>query len=355
MTQDKLTVAVLFGGVSSEHEVSRMSVTSVIRNLDPRRYELILLGITKDGRWLRYTGPVEKIISGEWENCPQDCTPAVISPDASHHGILLLDSSNTVLHVDVVFPVLHGKNGEDGTVQGLFELAQIPYVGCGVLASADCMDKEVTHILLAKAGIPMAKFTVAHAAEMGDFDALEARVSGEVPYPIFVKPANAGSSVGVSRADDREGLRRALELAFQNDEKAVLEETLTGREVECAMMGNLTPIASRPGEIVPCNEFYDYEAKYLDDASELHIPARLSQEQEETLRRLAVSAYQAMGCRGLSRVDFFVTEKRGVVLNELNTLPGFTNISMYPKLMQHMGMSYSELLDKLIALALEEP
>lgn len=353
MAQDKLTVAVLFGGVSSEHEVSRMSVTSVIGNLDPQRYDLILLGITKDGRWLRYTGAVEKIISGEWENCIQDCTPAVISPDASHHGILLLDGSGTVLRVDVVFPVLHGKNGEDGTVQGLFELAQIPYVGCNVLASADCMDKEVTHIRLARAGIPMAKFTVAHACEMRDFDALEARVSGEVPYPIFVKPANAGSSVGVSRADDKEGLRRSLELAFQNDGKAILEETLTGREVECAVIGNDNPIASRPGEIVPCNEFYDYEAKYLDDASELHIPARLSQEQEETLRRLAVSAYRAMGCSGLSRVDFFVTKTRGVVLNELNTLPGFTNISMYPKLMQHMGMSYSGLLDKLIALALE--
>ena len=199
----------------------------------------------------------------------------------------------------------------------------------------------------------MAKFTVAHACEMRDFDALEARVSGDVPYPIFVKPANAGSSVGVSRADDKEGLRRSLELAFQNDGKAILEDTLTGREVECAVIGNDNPIASRPGEIVPCNEFYDYEAKYLDDASELHIPARLSQEQEETLRRLAVSAYRAMGCSGLSRVDFFVTKTRGVVLNELNTLPGFTNISMYPKLMQHMGMSYSGLLDKLIALALE--
>ncbi len=350
MSDKKIKLAVLFGGASSEHEVSRMSVTSILKNLDREKYDVIPVGITKQGEWFLYSGDIDNIKGGEWEQDCEHCTHAVLSPDPTHHGLIVFSDSVKVVPIDAVFPVLHGKNGEDGTVQGLFELAKIPYVGCGVIASADCMDKEITHIVLERAGVKMAKFISVRSYEMSNFDAVEKKITDCISYPVYVKPANAGSSVGVSPAKNKAELLKALELAFEHDKKVIVEDTIVGQEVECAVMGNDFPTASHTGEIVSCDGFYDYDSKYINNTSKLYTPARITDEQEEKVRQTAVKAYSAIGCTGLSRVDFFVTEN-DVILNEINTLPGFTNISMYPKLMQNTGMTYSELLDKLIELA----
>lgn len=348
-------VLVLFGGVSSEHEVSRMSACSILSNLDRERFTPITVGITKDGRWLHTTAAPTAIRDGSWEQEPGLC-PAILSPDRSHKGLLLLDpSGTTTLPVDLVFPVLHGKNGEDGTIQGLCELCGIPYVGCGVLASAVCMDKEFTHLLLSKAGIATAQFVTVYREE--PIDAILSRLTAAgVSFPVFVKPANAGSSVGVSKANNAQDLSAALALGFLHDHKVLIEETLVGKEVECAVLGNRQPIAAGSiGEIEPLRALYDYEGKYCDDTTRLHIPARVSGEIALEVRRVAVEAYRLLGCRGLCRVDFFVLEPSGkVVLNELNTLPGFTDISMYPKLFCHDGISYAALLTRLIECGLNQ-
>ena len=347
---EKMKLAVLFGGVSSEHTISLRSVTTVLQNLDPEKYEVFMVGITRDGRFLRYTGAVDAILNGDWEQGPVES--CVISPSREHHGLLLLKEDGfEVLPVDCVIPVLHGKNGEDGTVQGLLTLAGIPFVGPDMPSSANCMDKELTHIILGAAGVRMANWM---AVRRGDAfepaaDALEANIG----YPMFVKPASAGSSVGVSKAHDRTELKAALELAFVHDDKAIVEETIVGREVECAVLGNEEAMPSFPGEIEPCNEFYDFEAKYTVPDSKLHIPARIDEATTRLLRDTAQKAYRAIGCAGLSRVDFFVTAENEVILNEINTLPGFTSISMYPKLWNHMGLSVSALLDELIAYGLK--
>lgn len=343
---NKMRLAVLFGGVSSEHDISLRSVTTVLQHLNPETYEVVMVGITADGRFLHYTGPVDAILSGAWEQGPVES--CVISTSREHHGLLLLKEDHyEVLPVDCVVPVLHGKNGEDGTVQGLLELAGLPFVGPDAISSANCMDKELTHIILGAAGVRMANWMAVRRTDDREAaaDALEVKIG----YPMFVKPANAGSSVGVSKAHDRKELFAALDLAFEHDYKAIVEETIIGREVECAVLGNEDAKPSFPGEIEPCNEFYDFEAKYTVPDSKLHIPARLDEETSERLRETARRAYLAIGCAGLSRVDFFVTEDNDVILNEINTLPGFTSISMYPKLWNHMGLSISELLDALIA------
>lgn len=349
-------LGIIFGGKSTEHEVSRMSVTSVILNAPKDKYNLVLIGITREGKWYHYTGPVEKIIDGSWEN-NEWITPAFISPDTGIGGLVLLDGKNTIIKLDVVFPVLHGKNGEDGTIQGLLDLAEIPYVGCSLISSANCMDKAVAKTLFTAAGIPNAKWVFATAESINDFDSLEAEVAEKLGYPAFVKPANSGSSVGVSRAKDREGLYTALKEALKYDSRVIIEENLIGQEVECAVMGNSSPIASEVlGEICPKHEFYDYEGKYMDDSTDLYIPARISPEVTREVRRLAVEAYKALDCCGLSRVDFFVCsdgKQSRIILNEINTMPGFTNISMFPKLFMASGMKYSEIVEKLIDYALE--
>lgn len=353
---NKQTVAVLFGGVSSEHEISRLSVTSVLNNIDTHRYTPVTVGITKDGRWLRYNGDVAKIADGAWEQEQKNLIPCVLSPDRAHHGLLLLhpDGRFEAMHIDVVFPVLHGKNGEDGTIQGLLEMAGIPYVGCNVIASANCMDKDIAKRLFTQAGIPNAHFIAVKKSDMADFDDIAQRVERELAYPAFVKPANAGSSVGVGRAENTAALRAALLEAFKEDSKVIIEETLRGAEVECAVMGNENPVASRVvGEIEPLRGLYDYDGKYRDGSTKLHIPARLSAAQTENVRVMAVKAYRALGCRGLARVDFFLMPS-GAVLNEINTMPGFTSISMYPKLFMQSGLTYSEILTKLITFALSE-
>lgn len=348
-------VLVLFGGVSSEHEISLVSARSVIQNIPRDRYEVLTLGITRQGEWLLYEGDPEALPEDQWLKCGRR-TPAVLSPDASHHGLLVLEGGKTrVVCVDVVFPVLHGKNGEDGTVQGLLQLAQIPFVGCGCTASAITMDKAITNALADAAGIPQAKWLPLARC---DYDrgaaALRKQAISRLSFPIFVKPANAGSSVGVGKATTETELADAIETAFQYDEKLVLEEGIDGMEVECAVLGNESPEASMVGEVVPCNDFYDYEAKYIADDSELHIPARLPEDTIQAVRDAACRVFASMGCSGLARVDFFVREGGAVFLNEPNTIPGFTPISMYPKLWERSGLPYGALLDRLIRLALEK-
>ena len=348
-------VLVLFGGVSSEHDVSLVSASSVIENISEEKFDVLRMGITKDGRFLLYHGPVERIKDGSWINDTANLEKAVISPDREHHGIIHIDSGKTE-YTDVVFPVLHGRNGEDGTMQGLLEISGIPYVGCDTVSSACSMDKAITNALADFNGIAQAPWTAIGRYEYNEnADALLSKAAAKLGFPIFVKPANAGSSVGITKAKDAEGLRAACETAFEQDGKIVLEGAITGKEVECAVMGNDEPVASTVGEIVPCNDFYDYDAKYIAEASELYIPARISGEKLEEVRRQAVRVYKALGCSGLSRVDFFVQEKDGAVLfNEINTIPGFTSISMFPKLFAYVGVGYGELIEGLIGYALEK-
>lgn len=350
----KLSLAVIFGGVSSEHEVSRMSVTSILENLSNERYEVHMVGITKEGRWLLYTGPVEDILSGAWEQGP--VTPAFLSPDPSVHGLVALrDGKAETIHVDVIFPALHGKNGEDGTIQGLFQLSGIPYVGCDTESSAICMDKAVTHSLLSSADIEQAHYLWFYADRFDAApDTIKNKIQARLDFPVFVKPSNAGSSVGVSKVERFEDLDQAIRKAAREDKKVVVEEGITGQEVEVAVLGNRDCDASIVGEIGASAQFYDYDDKYINGTSQLYIPARIPQEVSEKIRQTAVRAYRLLGCSGLARVDFFVTAgDNRVVLNEINTLPGFTSISMYPKLWMAMGLSYGELLDKLIELALQ--
>lgn len=350
----KLSLAVIFGGVSSEHEVSRMSVTSILENLSNERYEVHMVGITKEGRWLLYTGPVEDILSGAWEQGP--VTPAFLSPDPSVHGLVALrDGKAETIHVDVIFPALHGKNGEDGTIQGLFQLSGIPYVGCDTESSAICMDKAVTHSLLSSANIEQAHYLWFYADRFDAApDTIKNKIQARLDFPVFVKPSSAGSSVGVSKVERFEDLDQAIRKAAREDKKVVVEEGITGQEVEVAVLGNRDCDASIVGEIGASAQFYDYDDKYINGTSQLYIPARIPQEVSEKIRQTAVRAYRLLGCSGLARVDFFVTAgDNRVILNEINTLPGFTSISMYPKLWMAMGLSYGELLDKLIELALQ--
>ena len=358
-----LRAALFFGGVSSEYEISCISAAAwagALREPPCReRYEVIRVGITKDGRWLRYDGGTAAMADGSWAADPA-CRPCILSPDRSVHGLLEQqpDGSWQAVRIDVALPVLHGKNGEDGAIQGPFELAGIPYVGCGVLASAVCMDKAVANTLMDASGVPHCRWTWAAAWEAADFDALAARVEGKLPYPIFVKPANAGSSVGISKAHDRAELRAAVATALAEDTKVVFEEFIDGQEVECAAIGNPETgvTVTRPGEILAGDEFYTYDDKYKNGVSQVVIPARLPEEKLDEVRENAKKAYLALGCSGLSRCDFFVEKGTGRVLcNELNTLPGFTAISMYPKLMEAcQGLRFAALLDTLIDLALRK-
>jgi D-alanine-D-alanine ligase len=312
----KTRVAVLYGGRSGEHEISLRSAESIIGALDPARYEVLRFFITKEGRW----------------------EPRAISPDPTANP-----------GIDVVFPVLHGTFGEDGTVQGLLELADLPYVGAGVLGSAAAMDKDVTKRLLRERGLPILEFvTVARGAY--DLDA----ICAYLPFPLFVKPANLGSSVGISKVKTREELARALAFAGEYDRKIVVERGITAREFECSVLGNQNPIAAVPCEILPSREFYDYEDKYILGASKTVLPADLTPAQTLEVQRLAVAAYRAVECEGMARVDMLMETSTGqFFVNEPNTIPGFTSISMYPKMWEAAGVPYAELLDRLIALALE--
>jgi D-alanine-D-alanine ligase len=382
---EKLRVGILFGGRSGEHEVSLLSAASVLNAIDKDKYEVVPIGITKDGRWLT-AEHAENLLTGKLMLEPRhlragdpDMTqPAavlargeavVVPPEPVHRqtgfmpfqtdAAMMRRASDRAINVDVIFPVLHGTFGEDGTIQGLLELADIPYVGAGVLGSAAGMDKDIMKSLFIAAKIPIVKHvTVLRSAWEKDPKKVE-RAVAKLKYPVFVKPANLGSSVGISKAHNRKELGPAIEEAAKFDRKIVIEQGVGGnkqkaREIECSVLGNDDPVASIPGEIVPIKEFYDYNAKYLDEGSKLIIPAKLTKTQTKKVQELAVEAFKAVDCSGLARVDFLMDPKTGkIFLNEINTMPGFTAISMYPKLWAASGLEYADLIDRLIQLGIE--
>lgn len=351
----KLSVCVLFGGMSPEHEVSLRSAESVLNNIDKEKYHIFPVGITKEGNWIIYGGDdYSELPSGAWIHNPANCA-GCLSP-VRGQGLLRFEGDCVVREqIDVVFPVLHGENGEDGTVQGLLQLAGIPYVGPHVAASAVSMDKTLTKLVADQAGVPQAAWRLVRRGELENrMDHVISALEEQFSFPMFVKPAGTGSSVGVSKAADRESLHKALHAAAEFDDKILVEEFIDGREIEVAVMGNDSPVASICGEIDSGAEFYDYDAKYVTDTSTAYIPARISEDVEEQVREQAVKVYSAIGCQGLSRVDFFVTRADNrIVFNEINTLPGFTSISMYPKLFAASGIPYGQLIDELLHLALE--
>ena len=351
----KLSVCVLFGGVSPEHEVSLRSAEFVLNSLDHEKFNVFPVGITKNGDWVLYTGTDYSLLpTGEWQRYEHN-RRAAISP-VRGQGLLSFEGDCVVREwIDVVFPVLHGENGEDGAMQGLLQLAGIPYVGPHVAASAVAMDKTLTKLVVEQAGIRQAKWMLIRNSDLNvRTDWVMDQVENKFQYPVFVKPSGTGSSVGVSKASNREQLKDALLKAGTYDNKILVEEFINGREVEVAVMGNENPVASICGEIDSGAEFYDYDAKYVTDTSVAYVPARISDTIEERVRDTAVRIYNAIGCQGLSRVDFFVTyEGDEVVFNEINTLPGFTSISMFPKLFAASGIPSGQLVEELINLAME--
>ena len=375
MVERKINVGVLFGGRSGEHEVSLASAQSVMANIDRARYTVIPIGITKQGEWLVGGDPMAALTAGD----PHADLPnlegtagggaAALLADPSRPGLWHIPRSEGVptedrqralsavrlAELDVMIPVLHGTFGEDGTVQGLLELAGVPYVGCGVMASAAAMDKAIAKDVLLAHDLPVLPYVVVkRKAWRSDPQAAIAEIEQKLPYPVFVKPANMGSSVGVSKVHDRGELAPAMDLAARYDRKLVVEEGIEGREIEVSVLGNDDPIASIPGEVVPGNEFYDYRAKYVDDTSDLLIPAPLDEQMTARVREMALAAYIALDCAGMARADFLLDKQSGELwVNELNTIPGFTQISMYPKLWEATGLSYGELIDRLIELAIE--
>ncbi len=338
----KLRVGVVFGGRSGEHEVSLRSAASIIEALDKDKYDVVPIGISPQGHWLRAADAVRLLPGAVLPPPPGDSLPVLFSPDPTQS-----DS-----RVDVVFPVLHGTFGEDGTVQGLLELAGLPYVGAGVLGSAVGMDKDVMKRLFRDHGLPVVDWVLLLRSEIGR--AAVARVEKALRYPVFVKPANLGSSVGITKVHRRKELLPALEQAARFDRRILVEQGVDARELECSVLGNDHPEASVPGELIPSREFYDYSAKYLEEGTRLLIPAPLTASQTRRVRELACRAFAAIDCAGMARVDFVMGKKTGKILvHEVNTIPGFTSISMYPKLWEKSGLPYSQLLDRLIALALE--
>lgn len=348
---NKKTVAVVFGGQSSEHEVSCVSATTIIKNMNTDKYEIKMIGITKDGRWLKVDS-VSDIESGAWR---EGTVSAVISPDTAHQCILYVDGEQvTMQKVDIIFPALHGLYGEDGTIQGVFEMSHIPYVGCGVLASAVSMDKLYTKIIVDTLHIRQAEYVAVLKNDLTDMDSTVKRVEEKLSYPVFVKPSNAGSSQGVSKAHDREELVAALKLAIKHDRKILVEETIVGREIECAVLGGNVIQASGVGEILAAADFYDYEAKYNNPESKTVISPKLPEGVEKKIRQSAMEIFCAVDGFGCARVDFFLkTDTNEVVFNEINTLPGFTSISMYPMLWKAAGIDTPELVDKLMELAFQ--
>lgn len=338
----KKKIAVIFGGKSTEHEVSRTSAASVLRNIDMFKYTVYPIGITKSGEWYEYKGSIDKIENGEWEN-------DVYYKSPKGHKILF----NNL--IDVVFPVLHGLYGEDGTIQGLCRLMDIPCVGPNVLSSSLCMDKVYTKYVLENFGIKQADYVVITSADYPSKKVeLISLIEEKLNYNVFIKPSNSGSSVGISKAHNREELERGIEEALRHDRKVLVEKAINGRDIEVAVLGNDKPEAGVPGEIVPANEFYDYESKYINAASELLIPANMDKEGMEKIKGLAIKVYKLLDCSGMARVDFLVDKVTSeIYLNEVNTIPGFTKISMYPKMWEAAGKQYKTLIDELIELAIE--
>ena len=353
----KIQLCVLFGGRSSEYEVSLKSAYSVLTHADPDKYEILPVGITKEGAWYYYTGSYESVRDGSWcaDTSALDRVALDLASGRREFCRFAQDGGVHTLPVDVVFPVLHGSYGEDGTVQGMLSLAGIPFVGCGSASGAVCMDKVFTKQIVRTTGIRQAECVILYRDTWDDETAqtLADRAEEQLGYPMFVKPARAGSSVGVSKARNREELLAAAAIAFREDSKVLVEEAIDGREIEVAVLNEGTAYTvSDCAEIVTGADFYDYEAKYQSSASGYHIPARLPEDVRQQVRCCAETIFRVLDCRGLSRVDFFVNDRGDIVFNEINTLPGFTDISMYPKLMMHTGLTYSELIDRLVASAM---
>jgi D-alanine---D-serine ligase len=345
---NKKTIAVLFGGHSTEYEVSLQSACSVIENLDPEKYDVMLLGITRQGEWKRYGGDLSRIRDDSWSQ-DASCVPAVLSPDRNTHGILILEQGNvSSVHIDVAFPVLHGKDGEDGTIQGLFALAGIPYVGCGTLSSALCMDKDMAHRLVNQAGIKTPKSVVLDSAIHDPAVATKL-----LRYPLFVKPVNAGSSFGISKITAESELESAVAEAFRHDRKVIVEQSIDGFEVGCAVIGNETLTIGEVDEIELSQGFFDYTEKYTLKTSKIHMPARIDKDTADHIRDTAAKIYRILECRGCARVDMFLTSENEIVFNEVNTIPGFTSHSRYPNMLKGIGMSFPNMLDQLIELAVK--
>jgi D-alanine-D-alanine ligase len=361
--QRKIRVAVIFGGRSSEHDVSLRSARAVMEALDPRRYDIVPIGITREGRWLNGGDPLQRLETGSQLARLEGRAGATTSADGAGNELTVAGTATPPVFasaapgpIDVVFPVLHGPHGEDGTVQGMLELADLPYVGAGVLASAVAMDKALTKAVLAQHGIPQAPWVLVLRRDWRrDPGSITERVATELGFPCFVKPANMGSSVGVSKAHQVDELATALELAARYDRKLVVEKAIVGKELEISVLGNDEPIASAISEVVPTHEFYDYEAKYVDEhGASFILPAEIPIDKAAELRELALRAFRAIDCAGMARVDFFLEAATGhVLLNEVNTIPGFTAISQYPKMWEASGLPFDQLIDRLIALALE--
>jgi D-alanine-D-alanine ligase len=352
MASHKIRVGILFGGKSAEHEVSLQSAKNVLDAIDKDKYEVVLIGIDKSGKWLLPNRSQFLLNSNDPNliklNKAGEQSVALV-PQSSGELTNLSDQSSRSA-IDVVFPILHGPFGEDGAVQGLLKLAGIPFVGAGVLGSAIGMDKDVMKRLLRDAGIPIAKFLVFKQEDWIDFE----KVIAEIGLPFFVKPANLGSSVGISKVKTKEDFDTAIGQAFEYDTKLLIEEFVDGRELECAVLGNQNPVASGVGEIIPTHEFYSYEAKYIDEhGAALEVPAKIPETVSERVRSLAIKTFKVLSCEGLARVDVFLQRDGNLLVNELNTMPGFTKISMYPRLWEAAGMSYSELISRLIEFAIE--
>lgn len=348
----KIRLGIIFGGKSGEHEVSLLSAASVMRNIDKNKYEIIPIGITKQGEWLRYEGGIDAIEEGKWETIARELYQA----DPERYSIHILGSKTLKDSMDVIFPVLHGPFGEDGTIQGLFEMVDIPYVGCGVLSSSVAMDKVISKELFSQAGLPLCEYRLIYRSEFTkDPHAILATIEERFTYPVFIKPANLGSSVGISKAHNREELLEGLREACKYDRRVVIEAFVNCREIEIAVIGNDTLKASAIGEIIASKEFYDYEAKYLSDGkSKMCIPADITEDEASRIEELALKAYKTLDCSGLSRVDFFISKDTGeIFINEINTMPGFTAFSMVPLLWKEKGVAYSKLIDILIEYAFE--
>ena len=349
----KIKAAVIFGGTSKEYKLSLASAAEVIRNIPEDKYEVICIGITRKGRWLFYPGDIDAIASGEWELNP-DCTSAIISPDPLHRGIITIENGETsVKKIDVVFPVLIGRKSGDGSLQGLLNMSGIPYVGCGLLASASCMDKSHTHMVLDDYGIKTAKWELITQREINSIDERCTEIAAEMGFPLIVKPANSGSSVGSSIAEDADSLAAAVKLAFLNDNKVIVEKYVSGRKLEAAVFGYDNPFSSYIGEILSVDKVYDPTEVNKSSGDDLVIPADLPMELMNDIRAVAVKAFKALGCKGMARIDFFLTDDGELLLNKVGTTPGLRKNSVYPKLMEHLGMSRPYLMDKLMEQAIE--
>lgn len=348
---DKTRVLIIFGGCSSEYEVSLQSAYSVVSNMDPNKYESILIGITRDGKWSRYYGDIKKIARNLWHSDTDKCIPVLVSPDRSSHKLFELSVAGVrETSFDIAFPVLHGKNGEDGTVQGLLELAGIPIVGCGTLTSALCMDKDRAHKLIRQAGIRI-PLSATFSKGIGIDKILSA--ARRLKYPLFVKPVKSGSSIGITKVYEEKQLPEAADNAFNFDDRIIIEENISGFEVGCAVLGNEELLIGELDEIEIDADFFNYEEKYTLKSSQIHMPARLDRDIAIKIKDAAAKIYRILGCRGFARVDMFLTPDRKIIFNEVNTIPGFTSHSRYPNMMKGIGLQFADIIDKLINLGLD--